>query len=203
MSALLIAPQSTELASYLVNRFYPEGKMYVVSSVPMMSGSVCSHENWVRFPLYNAMGIDTDEVSEATNSAINKIVKQEHEAGTKINKVFLFPNQAFNNNYLTLTYDSFLEATSSNFVVPISIISALFEYGICSPNVEIIIFSHRRPGFEAALCTNALLAALKRFQQEDVTHYSSIAKVSAFSVVDDLDFNTLDHFCEQVLAKEI
>lgn len=203
MSAVLIAPNSSDLASYLVNRFYPSGKMYVISSAPMMSSALCSYENWIRFPSFNAMGIDQEEISNAVNSAINHIIAKEHESGGKINKIFAFPNLSFNNSYLTITYDSFLEASSANFVTPISIISALFEYGVCSPTVEIVVFSNQKPGFEAALCTNALASALKRFQKEDTTHFSSVAKISAFSVGKDLDMAVLDRYCELVLAKEI
>lgn len=203
MSALLIAPQASDLASYLVNRFYPQGKLYVVSSEPMISSSVASYARWVRLPRYNSLGINPEELSASTNAALEKIVKKEHDLGEKITRVFLFPNLSYNNNFLTVTFDSLLESVAENMVIPVSILSGLFEYGTCSPFVKITIFLEKSAPFESEICAFALRSALERFKKVDVTGYSSAAQIELVSVGKEIDKDALDSYCELTLAKEI
>lgn len=205
MSAVLLSPGYSQLSGYLVNRFYPTGKLYVGSSEPMIESERYAYDKWFRFLNYNASGIDQEAVAESAQEMLHKIVEVEHSRGGKINAIFLFPNLYYNNKFVTITYESLLEAMSANFVVPLTIISGLYEFGVASVEMKVFVFEEEYLGFESRICVEAIKGGLEKFRKLDDTNFSKLGESVVITVPKDTDDAEywMDSYCEKVLEKEV
>lgn len=201
MAAILVCPQECHISGHIINRFYNRGGLFIASPEPQISSTECKWDRWFRFPKYNTVAIDQQELAEKTSEMVQAIATHCIENRCRVDDFIIFPNLSYNHNFLTVTYESLLETFSSNVVVPVSILGGVYEYQVASPVMRITVLRDSRSGQEAHMSCSALLSSVKTFIDRDVTNLSKNAVVRAFSFNDGVDENWIDVFCESFLEK--
>lgn len=201
MAAILVCPQECHISGHIINRFYGRGDLFIASPEPQISSSECKWDRWFRFPKYNTVAIDQQELAEKTSEMIQGVAKYCIDKNDYVKDFIIFPNLSYNNNFLTVTYESLLETYSSNVVVPIAILGGVYEYQVASPTMRITVLKDNSSGHEADMSCSSLLSSLRTFVARDITNLSKNVAVRAFSFSDAIDENWVDVFCESFLEK--